>query len=593
MSIRWDSAEARVQGRDCPGVIIRSLLPSNAALTQLKTELSTMVAEGIARVAAGAAPPAIVLERPKQARHGDYSTNAALQLAKALKRNPRELAADLVAALPRSPLLARAEVAGAGFVNLFVSDAARQSVVARILDEGDRYGGSTRGGGEKVLVEFVSANPTGPLHVGHGRGAAVGDAIARLLTAQGFAVHREFYYNDAGAQIMNLALSVQARIREAQGIPATFPDDGYRGEYIREIARDYAAANPDDRAADDLEAIRRFAVAILRREQDADLAAFGIRFDHYYLESSLYDEGLADSTVQALIAAGKTYEHEGALWLKTNDYGDDKDRVMKKSDGSYTYFVPDIAYHVTKWQRGYRRAITELGGDHGGSLSRVRAGLQALSIGIPAGYPDYVLHQMVLVMRGGEEVKLSKRAGSGVTLRELIDEVGRDAVRFFFLLRKSDSQLTFDIDLARSQSEENPVYYVQYAHARVCSVLDKAGIDVAAAPQALVDADLSPLQSPYEQALLNRLADFPEELETAARELAPHLVTFYLKELAAEFHSYYNAEQFLVDDVALRKARLALVVAVGQVIRNGLALLGVSAPVAMRKEAPNHQDTDR
>jgi arginyl-tRNA synthetase len=561
-------------------------------LTQLKTELSAMLAEGIARIAPGEAPPPIVLERPKRARHGDYSTNAALQLAKALKRNPRELAADLVAALPRSPLLARAEVAGAGFVNLFVSDAARQSVVPRILDEGDRYGSSTQGGGEKVIVEFVSANPTGPLHVGHGRGAAVGDAIARLLAAQGFAVHREFYYNDAGAQIMNLALSVQARIREAQGVAASFPDDGYQGEYIREIARDYAAANPGDGAADDLEAIRRFAVAILRREQDADLAAFGIRFDHYYLESSLYDEGLADSTVQALIAAGKTYEHEGALWLKTTDYGDDKDRVMKKSDGSYTYFVPDIAYHVTKWQRGYTRAITELGADHGGSLSRVRAGLQALGVGIPSGYPDYVLHQMVLVMRGGEEIKLSKRAGSGVTLRELIDEVGRDAVRFFFLLRKSDSQLTFDIDLARSQSEENPVYYVQYAHARVCSVLDKAGIDVAAAPRALRDADLSPLQSPYEQALLNRLADFPEELAAASRELAPHLVTFYLKELAAEFHSYYNAEQFLVDDVVLRKARLALVVAVGQVIRNGLAMLGVSAPVAMRKEAPNHEDTD-
>ena len=549
-----------------------------------------MLAEGIARVAPGAAPPAIVLERPKQAKHGDYSTNAALQLAKALKRNPRDLAADLVTALPRSPLLERAEVAGAGFVNLFVSDAARQSVVARILDEGDRYGSSTRGGGEKVIVEFVSANPTGPLHVGHGRGAAVGDAIARLLAAQGFAVHREFYYNDAGAQIMNLALSVQARIREAQGLSASFPDDGYQGEYIREIARDYAAAHPSDRAADDLDAIRRFAVAILRREQDADLAAFGIRFDHYYLESSLYDDGLADSTVQALVAAGKTYEHEGALWLKTTEYGDDKDRVMRKSDGSYTYFVPDIAYHVTKWQRGYTRAITELGADHGGSLLRVRAGLQALGVGIPSGYPDYVLHQMVLVMRGGEEVKLSKRAGSGVTLRELIDEVGRDAVRFFFLLRKSDSQLTFDIDLARSQSEENPVYYVQYAHARVCSVLDKAGIAVAAAPQTLRAADLSPLRSPYEQALLNRLADFPDELSAAARELAPHLVTFYLKELAAEFHSYYNAEQFLVDDVVLREARLALVVAVGQVIRNGLALLGVSAPVAMRKEAPNHED---
>jgi len=552
-----------------------------------------MLAEGIARVAPGAAPPAIVLERPKQAKHGDYSTNAALQLAKALKRNPRDLAADLVAALPRSPLLERAEVAGAGFVNLFVSDAARQSVVARVLDEGDRYGSSTRGGGEKVIVEFVSANPTGPLHVGHGRGAAVGDAIARLLAAQGFAVHREFYYNDAGAQIMNLALSVQARIREAQGLSASFPDDGYQGEYIREIARDYAAAHPGDRAADDLDAIRRFAVAILRREQDADLAAFGIRFDHYYLESSLYDDGLADSTVQALVAAGKTYEHEGALWLKTTEYGDDKDRVMRKSDGSYTYFVPDIAYHVTKWQRGYTRAITELGADHGGSLSRVRAGLQALGVGIPSGYPDYVLHQMVLVMRGGEEVKLSKRAGSGVTLRELIDEVGRDAVRFFFLLRKSDSQLTFDIDLARSQSEENPVYYVQYAHARVCSVLDKAGIAVAAAPQTLRAADLSPLRSPYEQALLNRLADFPDELSAAARELAPHLVTFYLKELAAEFHSYYNAEQFLVDDVVLREARLALVVAVGQVIRNGLALLGVSAPVAMRKEAVDQQDTNR
>jgi arginyl-tRNA synthetase len=498
----------------------------------------------------------------------------------------------LVAALDRSPLLSHAEVAGPGFVNLFVSDAARQSVVARILDEGDRYGCSTEGDGEKVIVEFVSANPTGPLHVGHGRGAAVGDAIARLLAAQGFAVYREFYYNDAGAQIMNLALSVQARIRQAQGIAAGFPEDGYQGEYIREIARDYVAAHPEDRAGEELDAIRRFAVAISRREQDADLAAFGIRFDRYYLESSIYEDGLADRTVQQLIAAGKTYEHEGALWLKTTEYGDDKDRVMRKSDGSYTYFVPDIAYHVTKWQRGYTRAITELGADHGGSLSRVRAGLQALGIGIPRGYPDYVLHQMVLVMRGGEELKLSKRAGSGVTLRELIDEVGRDAVRFFFLLRKSDSQLTFDIDLARSQSEENPVYYVQYAHARVCSVLDKAGVAVASAATLLRDADLSPLQSPYEQALLRRLADFPDELSVAARELAPHLVTFYLKELAAEFHSYYNAEQFLVDDAGLRKARLALIVAVGQVIRNGLAMLGVSAPEAMRKEVPIHENTD-
>jgi arginyl-tRNA synthetase len=562
-------------------------------LAQLKTELSELLAAGLAQVAPGVTLPAVALERPRQARYGDYSTNAALQLAKALKRNPRELASALVAALDRSPLLARAEVAGAGFVNLFVSDAARQSVVPRILDERDRYGCTAQGSGEKVIVEFVSANPTGPLHVGHGRGAAVGDAIARLLAAQGFAVHREFYYNDAGAQIMNLALSVQARIREAQGVAAPFPDDGYQGEYIREIARDYVAAHPEDRDGGDVEAIRRLAVAMLRREQDADLAAFGIHFDHYYLESSIYDDGLADRTVQALIAAGKTYEHEGALWLRTAEYGDDKDRVMRKSDGSYTYFVPDIAYHVTKWQRGFTRAITELGADHAGSLSRVRAGLQALGIGIPPGYPDYVLHQMVLVMRGGQEVKLSKRAGTGVTLRELIDEVGRDAVRFFFLLRKADSQLTFDVDLARAQSEENPVYYVQYAHARVCSVLAKAGIAVAAAAATLRDADLAPLTSPYEQALLRRLADFPEEMAAAARDLAPHLVTFYLKELAAEFHSYYNAEQFLVDDRVLRRARLALVVAVGQVIRNGLAILGVSAPQEMRKEVPMNEDAER
>lgn len=552
-----------------------------------------MLAAGLARVAPGRAPAAIVLERPKQAQHGDYSTNAALQLARTLKRNPRELAAALVAALDRSPLLARAEVAGAGFVNLFVCDAARQAVVARILDQRDRYGHAEQRSGEKVIVEFVSANPTGPLHVGHGRGAAVGDAIARLLVAQGFEVHREFYYNDAGAQIANLVSSVQARLRESQGVAAPFPDDGYRGDYIREIARDYAAAHPGDRDGDDLEAVRRFAVAMLRREQDADLAAFGVRFDRYYLESSLYDEGLAEATVRALIAAGKTYEEEGALWLKTTEYGDDKDRVMRKSDGSYTYFVPDIAYHVTKWQRGFTRAVTELGADHGGSLSRVRAGLQALGIGIPPTYPEYVLHQMVLVMRGGEEVKLSKRAGTGVTLRELIDEVGCDAVRFFFLLRKSDSQLTFDVDLARSQSEENPVYYVQYAHARVCSVLDKAGIAVAVAAEALRDADLAPLSSPYERALLRRLADLPEELAVAARDLAPHLVTFYLKELAAEFHSYYNAEQFLVDDPVLRRARLALVVAVGQVIRNGLALLGVSAPEQMRKEAPRNETIER
>ncbi len=550
-------------------------------MTDLKSQLAEWLSAGLARVAPGHAPQAIALERPKQPQYGDYSSNVALQLAKALKRNPRELAAALIKVLEPSPWVERIEIAGAGFINLFLSDTARHEVIARILDQRDAFGSVATAQGARAIVEFVSANPTGPLHVGHGRGAAVGDAIARLVESQGYRVHREYYYNDAGAQIANLALSVQARVREVAGANASFPADGYQGEYVREIARAYVAEYPHDGAGDDLDAIRRFAVAVMRREQDADLSAFGVRFDQYFLESSLYSDGLVEKTVRALIAAGRAYEQDGALWLKTTDYGDDKDRVMRKSDGSYTYFVPDIAYHVTKWERGFGRAITELGADHGGSLSRVRAGLQALDMGIPAGYPDYVLHQMVLVMRGGEEVKLSKRAGTSLTLRELIDEVGRDAVRFFFLLRKSDSQLTFDIDLARAQSEENPVYYVQYAHARVCSVLEKAGISPDGAAERMRNVDLSPLSSAYEIALLRRLADYPDELALAARELAPHLITFYLKELAAEFHSYYNAEQFLVDDDALRQARLALVVATGQVVRNGLAVLGVNAPVRM------------
>ena len=549
-------------------------------MTDLKSQLAEWLSAGLARVAPGCAPQ-IALERPKQPQYGDYSSNVALQLAKTLKRNPRELAAALIAALEPSPRVARVEMAGAGFINLFLSDTARREVIARILDQGDAFGSVAAAEGTSAIVEFVSANPTGPLHVGHGRAAAVGDAISRLVESQGYRVHREYYYNDAGAQIVNLALSVQARVREAAGASAPFPAEGYQGEYVREIARAYLTEHPDDDAGDDLDTMRSFAVATMRREQDADLSAFGVRFDQYFLESSLYSDGLVDKTVRALIAAGKAYEQDSALWLKTTDYGDDKDRVMRKSDGSYTYFVPDIAYHVTKWERGFKRAITELGADHAGSLSRVRAGLQALDLGIPAGYPEYVLHQMVLVMRGGEEVKLSKRAGTTLTLRELIDEVGRDAVRFFFLLRKSDSQLTFDIDLARAQSEENPVYYVQYAHARVCSVLEKAGISPEGAANSLRNVDLSPLSSAYESALLRRLADFPDELAMATRELAPHLITFYLKELAAEFHSYYNAEQFLVDDDALRQARLALVVATGQVVRNGLAVLGVSAPVRM------------
>jgi arginyl-tRNA synthetase len=424
------------------------------------------------------------------------------------------------------------------------------------------------------MVEFVSANPTGPLHVGHGRQAALGDAIAALLEAQGQAVTREFYYNDAGAQIHNLALSVQARARGLTPADAGWPADGYRGEYIEEIARDFRASGGN---TDDLEAIRKFAVAALRKEQDADLQAFGVKFDVYYLESSLYTDGKVEATVKALVASGKTYEQDGALWLRTTDYGDDKDRVVRKSDGSYTYFVPDVAYHVTKWQRGFRKAINVQGTDHHGTTARVRAGLQALGLGIPQGYPDYVLHNLVKVMRGGEEVKISKRAGSYVTVRDLIEWVGRDAVRFFLASRRADSDFVFDVDLALEQSEENPVYYVQYAHARVCSVLRQWGGDAAQ----LAGVPLESLAGEREAALMQRLGEFPELVASAARELAPHAVAFYLRSLAGEFHSYYNAERILVEDQATRMARLALCAAVRQVLANGLALLGVSAPERM------------
>jgi arginyl-tRNA synthetase len=523
----------------------------------------------------------LAVERPREAAHGDYATNVALVLAKRARRSPRDLArviADkLAATLP--DLIDAHEVAGPGFVNIRLKPAARQQVVAAILGARDRYGRTTARAGERVVVEFVSANPTGPLHVGHGRQAALGDAIANLLEWQGCDVSREFYYNDAGAQIQNLAISVRARAHEILGESGEFPEDGYRGEYIRELAQRYLDEVGNDLS--DVEAIRRFAVAELRGEQDRDLAAFGVRFDRYYLESSLYAEGRVDAIVAQLEASGATYERDGALWLRTTDFGDDKDRVMRKSDGGYTYFVPDVAYHVTKYQRGFTRAINIQGSDHHGTTARVRAGLQAIGIGIPAGYPDYVLHKMVTVMRGGEEVRISKRAGSYVTLRDLIDEAGRDAVRFFLVSRKADSEFVFDIDLARTRSEENPVYYVQYAHARVASVLRQAGLAPNEAPAALRGADLSPLVSPYEEPLLRRLADFPDEIALAAREFAPHQLTFYLKDLAQEFHSYYNAERFLVDDARVRAARLALVVAAGQVLRSGLTLLGIGAPDEM------------
>jgi len=545
---------------------------------QLAATLTRLVRE---LVPATAADVVATVERPREAAHGDYATNVALVVAKSARRNPRELAQSLAsalaAALPES--IERADVAGPGFINVRLAAAARQRIVTDVLDAQTRYGRSAARRGERVIVEFVSANPTGPLHVGHGRQAALGDAIANLLEWQGADVTREFYYNDAGAQIQNLAISVRARAHEILGESGDFPEDGYRGEYIRELAERYLAEVGHDLS--DIEAVRRFAVAELRKEQDRDLAAFGVRFDRYYLESSLYADGRVDATVAKLVASGVTYEHEGALWLRTTAFGDDKDRVMRKSDGGYTYFVPDVAYHVTKFERGFATAINIQGSDHHGTVARVRAGLQAIDMGIPAGYPDYVLHKMVTVMRGGEEVKISKRAGSYVTLRDLIDEAGRNAVRYFLVSRKADSEFVFDIDLARSQSEDNPVYYVQYAHARVASVLKQAGIARDEATARLRGADLAPLASSYEEALLRRIADFPDEIAAAAREFAPHQLAFYLKDLAREFHSYYNAERFLVDDARLREARLALIVAVGQVLRNGLTLLGIDAPDEM------------
>jgi arginyl-tRNA synthetase len=512
-----------------------------------------------------------MLERPKQAEHGDLSSNVALQLAKQLGKKPRELAAEICSKIEKAEGIDAAEVAGPGFINFRLKSAGRLQVIARVLAEGSSFGRASAAHPQSVQVEFVSANPTGPLHVGHGRQGALGDAIAALLEAQGARVTREFYYNDAGAQIDKLAWSVQARARGLKPGDAGWPEEGYAGEYIADIAHDFNGE------VKDLDAIRKFAVTYLRAEQDRDLEAFGVKFDVYYLESSLYAEGKVDETVRALVASGKTYEKEGALWLRTTDYGDDKDRVVRKSDGSYTYFVPDVAYHLTKWRRGFRKVINVQGTDHHSTTTRVRAGLQALGLGIPPGYPDYVLHSLVKVMRGGEEVKISKRAGSYVTLRDLIDWVGRDAVRFFLVSRRADSEFVFDVDLARKHSDENPVYYVQYAHARVCSVFAQWTGN----PALLSGADLGQLTSEREAALARRLAEYPEVVAGAARELEPHAVAFYLRELARDFHSYYNAERILVEEEALRAARLALCAAVRQTLANGLSLLGVSAPEKM------------
>jgi arginyl-tRNA synthetase len=561
----------------------------------VKQELLGALADALAELAPGHALAA-AFESPRQAAHGDLACTAAMQLAKPLHRNPRELAQQLVDALARRSPVRRwveaMEIAGPGFINLRLTAAAKQTVVAEVLAAGSAYGrrSGEEGAGQKVVVEFVSANPTGPLHTGHTRQAALGDAICGLLECQGWQVTREFYYNDAGVQIVTLAASVQARLKGFRPGDPQWPESAYNGDYIADVAADFAArktVHADDREftasgdADDLEGIRQFAVAYLRHEQDLDLQALGVRFDHYFLESSLYSSGRVEDTVERLVAAGKTFEEGGALWLRTTEYGDDKDRVMRKSDGSYTYFVPDVAYHLAKFERGYRKAINIQGGDHHGTIARVRAGVQAAGTGVPPDYPDYVLHKMVTVMKGGTEVKISKRAGSYVTLRDLIDWTGRDAVRFFMLSRKADTEFVFDVDLALKQSDENPVFYVQYAHARICSVLAQWGGD----ETQLAAADVSRLVAPTETALMLRLAEYPALLARAAADLAPHDVAFYLRELSAAFHGYYAAERFLVDDADLARARLALLAATRQVLRNALAVLGVSAPAAMMREA--------
>ncbi len=569
-------------------------------LVQQKQDIAALIQAALAPIVEGSGlAPAVVLERPRDPAHGDIACNIAMQLAKQLKMNPRELATRIVASLLADPaakgLVDSADIAGPGFINLRVAPAARQAVVKAVLHQGAGFGRSRAGEGKQVIIEFVSANPTGPLHVGHGRQAALGDALSSLFDAQGYQVTREFYYNDAGVQIQTLANSVQARAKGLKPGDAAWPESAYNGDYIADIAADFLAGKTvsasDGQPAtangnpDDIESIRPFAVTYLRNEQDIDLQAFGVKFDNYYLESSLYSDNKVDKTVEALIKSGKTFEEGGALWLRTTDYGDDKDRVMRKSDGTYTYFVPDVAYHIVKWQRGFTQAINVQGSDHHGTIARVRGGLQAAGMGIPQGYPDYVLHKMVTVMKGGEEVKISKRAGSYVTVRDLIEwsgngdiTKGRDAVRFFLISRKADTEFVFDVDVALKTSDENPVYYVQYAHARICKMLSNwVGGDEAS----LVDADLSPLGAPTEATLLATLAEYPEMLARAQAELAPHQVAFYLRELASNLHSFYFAEKVLVEDERLKRARLALVLATRQVLRNGLALIGVSAPNQM------------
>lgn len=554
----------------------------------IETTLTNALAAGT--VVTSSIPP-ITISTPTIAEHGDFSCNIAMQLAKSERKSPRQVAEIIINALvDTEALLVKTEIAGPGFINFFVSPAAWHQALVEIEKQGDCFGRTNSGAGQKVQVEFVSANPTGPLHIGHGRGAAIGDTLCRILDASGWDVTREFYYNNAGQQIHNLALSVQARCLGFGPDAPSWPKEGYQGEYIKDVAASYL--NKDSVACDDsrvtgigdplnLEDIRDFAVAYLRREQDLDLKAFDVSFDVFTLESSLYKEGKVEAVVEKLIENGHTYELDGALWLRTTDYGDDKDRVMRKTDGGYTYFVPDIAYHLAKWERGFVRVVNEQGSDHHSTITRVRAGLQALEYGIPKGWPEYVLHQMVTVLRNGEEVKISKRAGSYVTLRELIDEVGKDATRYFFIMRKPDSQLVFDIDLAKEQSPDNPVYYVQYAHARICSIFDLATERGFVAPELPALSDLVFLTSFEELQLIKLLDALPETVDESAREFEPHRLTNYLYELATCFHSFYNKNRVLSEEIAITSARLYLLKRVAQTIKNTLTILGLSAPERM------------
>ncbi len=586
------------------------------ASADARTLLAGLIQRALEQVVPTGTAARILLDRPKQAQHGDFACNIAMQLAKELRGNPRAIAQKILDALPASPDLEKAEIAGAGFINLFLTQRYKQQVVSRVLEAGPRYGNSNAGQGASIQVEFVSANPTGPLHVGHGRGAAYGASLAAILSAAGYDVQREFYVNDAGRQMDILLVSVWMRYLEAAGVAVEFPPNGYQGEYVRQRAeelrgvhgksleRDAAAVlcgapvARGDETPEQLEALQEIRIDALianmktllgdafrslfdqvLTQQVAEcrgvLERFGVTFDRWYSEQSLYTEGKVAATLDRLRAAGHLYENDGALWFRSTSFGDDKDRVVQRDNGLYTYFASDIAYHADKLNRGYTRIIDVWGADHHGYIPRVRAAITAL--GGDENRLVVPLIQLVALFRGGEPVRMGKRSGNYVTLEDLYGDVGVDAARFFYVLRKSDQHFDFDIDLAKSQSNDNPVYYIQYAHARVCSVLAQWGGDEAS----LRDADVASLVSAHEATLLKQLMEFPEVLEGAARDLAPHNIAFYLKELAGEFHSYYNAERFLIEDAALTRARLALALAVRQVLRNGLALLGVTAPEKM------------